>query len=749
MNQESRSAMRSSNLLLLSAILLTSACRKPTDDVASLLSEREELDETIWADEVAANNYEQTFVDLWDAIRVAEDKFEPFQNFDFTSLSIPATFGNEISLELGVTESRFDGEGEQRQLTPESARALIDTLKKEGWRIIQTDWHHTQFIPIGKASSAPESVIDFNIHAIQPSLKKAVMLDGRLLVEWSKAPKIKVTRLRKLERAGGGFFSPLFTEKGKAGEFTTCNPIIVYDLNGDGLSEIILARWNRVLWNRGGMRFDRETLLSHPQPFWESAIIADMNGDAHPDLIVVSKEGYPLIYEGDADGKFTTEPKKIADVHFDLPSVITTGDIDGDGDLDLWMTQYKLSFDEGQMPTPYYDANDGYPSYLLRNDGDGKFTDITENAGLGKFRHRRSYAASFIDLDNDGDSDLVNTSDYAGTDIYRNSGDGKFELATESFIDERHSFGMAHSFADYDGDGNLDFYVIGMSSTTARRLDALGLSNDERPDIAKMRSAMGYGNRLYFGTKDRFIEREQVASQVARTGWSWGVTSADFDLDGDRDIYVANGYRSGKSTHDYCSTFWRHDIYTGGSAADPKVEELFRSSLAQLNNLKVSWNGYEKNNFLLNQNDKPGQFTNIGFLLGIGFNYDARSVVSDDLDADGRPDLIVSRSIFDGRGFVISVNAYRNELEIESGREWVGLRAHQSGALKVKLHMKGSSAQSHWFVTGDSFASQHAPVAHFGIPAGSSAVEFEVLLGDGTSKRIPVTESSRYYGIGK
>ena len=52
---------------------------------------------------------------------------------------------------------------------------------------------------------------------------------------------------------------------------------------------------------------------------------------------------------------------------------MTAGDIDNDGDVDLWIGQYKISYVGGQMPTPYFDANDGFPAFLLVNDGSGKF----------------------------------------------------------------------------------------------------------------------------------------------------------------------------------------------------------------------------------------------------------------------------------------------------------------------------------------------------------------------------------------
>jgi len=149
------------------------------------------------------------------------------------------------------------------------------------------------------------------------------------------------------------------------------------------------------------------------------------------------------------------------------------------------------------MPSPYYDANDGYPAVLLRNDGKGKFTDITDSAGLGVKSKRRSYSSSFVDFDEDQDMDLIVVSDYAGFDVYLNDGKGKFTDVTDDFGLDRHFFGMGHTFDDFDGDGKLDFYVIGMSSTTARRLAELGVGRQDLQKHTEMRDAMGYGNRMF------------------------------------------------------------------------------------------------------------------------------------------------------------------------------------------------------------------------------------------------------------
>ena len=71
----------------------------------------------------------------------------------------------------------------------------------------------------------------------------------------------------------------------------------------------------------------------------------------------------------------------------------------------MLVAQYLPPYAHGQMPTPYYDANDGPPLYLLRNRGDGHFDDVTAGSGLEAKRGRRVFAASLVDLDEDGHLD--------------------------------------------------------------------------------------------------------------------------------------------------------------------------------------------------------------------------------------------------------------------------------------------------------------------------------------------------------
>jgi hypothetical protein len=524
-------------------------------------------------------------------------------------------------------------------------------------------------------------------------------------------------------------------------------PVLVQDLNDDGLSEIVLAGSNELLWNRGGGQFDTMPLCRYPESGFEVGLIADVTGDAVLDYVRPGLAGDLLLYAGDAEGNWSARPLGRAQGGGPLkqPQVIAAGDIDRDGDLDLWIGQYKISYVGGQMPTPYYDANDGFPAYLLINEGGGRFTPRTEEAGLGAKQFRRSYGGSFVDLDHDGDLDLLVVSDFAGVDLYHNDGHGYFTDVTNDAIDDRHLFGMGVAFNDFNLDGRLDFFVSGMASTTARRLEYMRLGRRDRADIHVMRSRMGYGNRMYLAGPEGFRQPE-YRDQVARTGWTWGTTSLDVDNDRYPEIFVANGHSSGRSTKDHCSHFWCHDIYDASSEPNREVLQVFNRVMQGYFDRSESWDGYQKNVLLVNLEGQG--FVNLGFLMGVGHEYDGRAVISDDLDADGRQDLLVVEDRWnDGQ----RLHVYRNQLETTN--HWIGVRlVDRPGpdsplGATVTLTEADGGRRVACVTAGDSIHAQHATRVHFGLGQQTAVESIEVRLASGRILRLSQPESDQYHRL--
>ena len=184
----------------------------------------------------------------------------------------------------------------------------------------------------------------------------------------------------------------------------------------------------------------------------------------------------------------------------------------------------------------------------------------------------------------------------------------------------------------------------------------------------------------------------------------------DFDNDGDRDIYVGNGHISGKSAKDYCSQFWRHDIYAGSSQEDPKLAKLFLKLQSDFGD-NGSWNGFEHNCLLSN----TGQgFDQIAFLVGLGHEFDTRAVVADDIDANGLVDLLIVQR---PRGRPAVLQVWKNYLS--NAGNWIGVnlpdRKNQlTPGTRVKLYA-ADVQQVAVVVNGDSFNCQSASTVHFGL----------------------------------
>jgi len=717
----------------------------------AMTHDRQQLDQTVWKEETAAQHVETVFTDLWDELRGAKDKFAPLEKFTFSSLSLPTQQSNR-TLEWGIIDRRLALNADANPLSPADWKAWLAARKAEGWELIESEWHQEKFAFKQGSESAADSLFRFTLH-VQHKTRR-VILRGELEVEWPnlqdqqslEVSTLAVTSIRALERTGAPPFVPQLKIASSNEEGDALTPTLVADLNDDGLPEIILPGANKLHWNRGNWKFDLVPLLRFMQVPPSAGVIADFNGDGRKDLLAFSKVGSPMLYPADAVGRFRLQP---IPVRFPMmreiksPSACSAGDVDGDGDLDVWMMQYKFPYIKGQFPTPYYNANDGYPSFLLINDGRGNFTEATEAAGLAGKRFRRSYSGSLVDLDGDGDLNLMNVSDFSGLDLYLNDGKGHFTDITATLGEDRFSFGMSHALGDFNSDGKLDLYMTGMGSTTARRLETMKAGRKDFAGHQIHRMKMGYGNRLFLGGKNSFAQAP-YNHQVARAGWSWGVTGADFDLDGDRDLFIANGHLSRGSSKDYCSTFWRHDIYSGNSKTNPVLGEFFVDLHEQLDST-CSWNGFEHNVFYLNL---PGEgFVNVAFLLGVSHEFDSRIVVGTDFDADGKPDLLVSQLSAKQRGSAELLHLIKNNWKTSGS--WIGVRlkgAPGISPLGAMVQLKaGGKTHIHPVTSGDSLWAQHPAIVHFGLGNLKSVEAVEINWGNGKTTRIQNPKINQYH----
>jgi ASPIC and UnbV/FG-GAP-like repeat len=279
---------------------------------------------------------------------------------------------------------------------------------------------------------------------------------------------------------------------------------------------------------------------------------ADIENDGDQDLYVTSSGGTRFyMYVNNGNGTFSEQAHArgaaIAGV-FRYGQSVTFGDYDGDGYLDIhtndWATDTSVS-----------------TSRLLRTLGaanPGHFEDVTEAAGLNVFRpshfadgstdsNAYRYSSTFTDLDRDGDPDLAIAGDFLTSQLFWNNGDGTFTDGTAATGVGTDEDGMGSAIGDYDGDGQLDWFVSAL-------VDVPGGFPPHS------------GNRLFRNNGDRTFTDQTDFAGVRNSGWSWGTTFLDHDNDRDLDLFVTNGWDTTSSDQ---SHLYRNDggVFTDVSNA--------------------------------------------------------------------------------------------------------------------------------------------------------------------------------------
>lgn len=715
------------------------------------------LRETAWAPEILGQQCGRTFEVLWDSINATTNKLRVAG----TSHAEEIVFGkwertNALPHGIEIRESAGAG---QRMSRPEWV-FFIEGLIRDDWQLLATEFRHNRF-ETNSTGGPDRSVFFFAAHLANNSKRQRCTVEGDLVVHWgvqtaaddlTPVKRIDASGLTLKLRTGEVPFQLVLSDEVVPPENSrVIDPLIVQDLNKDGFSEVILAAKNLIYTQHDSFRLEPETFCRIPESFISTALIADFDSDGIPDFLCQKYEGV-FLFSGSRSGTFIDRARKVwtPPAGLDYGIVLTCGDIDCDEDLDIFVAQYKEPYEGGTTPQPFFDANDGHPAYLLLNDGKGNFSDATLAAGLGAKRWRRSYSASFADLDGDRFLDLLVVSDFAGVDLYKNNGEGKFIDVTRSWVTENHAFGMAHTLADFNIDGRIDFLMTGMTSPAVERLNHLGLSRTDVQEDRSMLTRMTQGNRLYIARSDASGFEENALSQnLARSGWSWGCAAFDFDNDSYPDVYIANGLESNASVRDYEAEYWLHDRFLAQPRDQAAASLYFKSKFTRTRGNDYSYGGYEKNRLFLNQ--QATNFIEAGSLLGVAIEEDSRNVVADDLDGDGRVDLIVTTLEIWPRARQ-TLHIYKNNLV--TSNNWIGFRFHEGASggtligTSVTLKWNGNTAVRH-IVSGDSYRSQHPTAVHFGLGKLAAVENVQIRWPNGQIHTIEDPKVNRYHWVEK
>jgi hypothetical protein len=262
-----------------------------------------------------------------------------------------------------------------------------------------------------------------------------------------------------------------------------------------------------------------------------------------------------------------------------------------------------------------------------------------------------------------------------------------------------------------------------------------------------MRSRLTFGNRLLLQRADGGFEQTRLNDDIAQTGWSWGGSAFDLDNDSFPDLYIANGHESRPSVRDYEPEFWLHDIYVGDSKDDPVANTYFQAKFSQTRGRGQSYGGYDKNRLYLNRGGES--FFEAGYLMGVALEQDCRNVVADDLDGDGRVDLLVTT--FEVWPEIKQTLCVFKNTATDSGN-WIGFRLREEGGgrspvgARITVRRCGQTAVA-VIVTGDSYRSQSANTVHFGLGTCTQVEQAEILCVDGARLVLTNLAANRYYSV--
>ena len=470
--------------------------------------------------------------------------------------------------------------------------------------------------------------------------------------------------------------------------------------------------------NRDGTFTDVTLKAGLSRTGWgQACCVGDFDNDGFDDLFV-SYWGRNVLYRNNGDGTFTdvTEKAGVAGSGKVWGAGCCFLDYDRDGHLDLFVASY-VNFEPEKAPrpgdSPYCRYKDisvpcgplgfaGGTNALYHNRGDGTFADVSEASGIAhprgpssmvfvgsNWRPTGSYGmgAASADFDNDGWPDIYVACDTAPSLLYRNNHDGTFrEIAVPAgaALDENGIAlaGMGVGVADYDADGWLDIVRTNFSE----QITTLYRNYGGAFEVASIRAGLGV-NRKHLG---------------------FGVDFADFDNDGWRDIFIANGH-----------------VYA--QLADRKLHVSYRQP-------KIVY-----------RNMGNGRFEDVSASAGPAISAEnvGRGCAFGDFDNDGNVDVLVNN--LDGPPTLL-----RNDAGSSNGAiliKCVGTRSNRSGIGTRVTVTSGSHRQIAEVMSGSSYYSQHDLRLHFGLVTAPRAEIVELAWPSGLKETLRDLPANHLYVV--
>lgn len=424
------------------------------------------------------------------------------------------------------------------------------------------------------------------------------------------------------------------------------------DLDGDGRQDIVFTSTNRgiaMYANLGGLRFEDRTrssgLAVDDSLINTGVLVADITGDGSLDILISRRYNPNILFVNNGSGRFQRDTASPLAV-----SMFTTHsaqiDYDRDGDLDLFFVNSGEPRRSGYL-------NPGRADRLFRNDGAGKYVDVTAEGGLSDKGYGLS--AAIGDVNDDGWPDIFVSNDFEERDIlWINQKNGTFINRAQQQLPYMSWASMGSDLADINGDGMLDVVTLDMlPRSNYRRQTQLGGMSIYGPFFDSLQRVQN----CYFLNRGNgnFVEIGHLAG-ISATDWSWCVLAADFDLDGGLDLFVTNGTKRDIGDQDYA-----YNLRSTGITSLKEASMMMPAS--KLPNFLFMSAGGLRFRMATNEVDVSQPHVSNGAAYA-------------DLDNDGDLDLVVNNT--DDEASLL-INHTCTEGENDSRIRWVGLQVSAAG----------------------------------------------------------------------
>ncbi len=516
--------------------------------------------------------------------------------------------------------------------------------------------------------------------------------------------------------------------------------VAVGDINNDGLQDIYFTgnqKTNKLYLNKGGLKFEDITDKSGTggdHRWYTGVTMADVNGDGLLDIYCsVSGKFLPRenqLFINNGDNTFTEMASKFGLADDGNSTQATFFDYDKDGDLDAYVANYPPT--KFSSPTFVYvnkmkNLKHQESDHLYEYDK-GVFIDVTEKAGVKKFG--LSLSATIGDLNNDNWPDIYVSNDFNAPDyMFINNRDGTFKEVVKEATYQTSFYGMGVDISDFNNDGFLDIFQVDMDAKSNRRQKA----NMASMNIQLFRNVVNAGFHYQYmqnsfqlntGIIQDGIPKFSNVSRItgtSSTDWSWGPLFADFDNDGNKDLFVSNGTRREINNNDYFNKYSNVEI---------KKDSLLSMSLGI---------PAEKIDNFIFSNKGNLNFEQVNNKWGIHYKGFSNGVSYADLDNDGDLEIITNNiddiaSVFENKS-----SNYSNYLKIQ----FQGTQNNRFG-IGNRVYIKiGKQIQMQELTLSRGFQSSVAPELHFGINTELKIDEVKVLWADGKVQKLKNVEANQ------